>query len=361
MKKVVILLAPTPPPAGGIASWTERMLATTLPEGWGLELVDTKLLSGDEVFHRKRRFVRELRRQVKILIELNKFLKLKSTVLVHSATPAGKLGLCREFLCLMLTKIYRKKYIVHYRCTLPNVIEDPVHQFLFKLTAKLSDYAIFLNENSSLFFKEHISGVPSGIVPNFIENSSTPREPKNIEDASTIKNLLFVGGVVASKGSYTLLEAARRLPNFNFNLVGFIDPAIKIESMPSNFILHGEKPKSEVEKEYQNNHIFLFIGNFRSEGFSNALVEAMSFGLPCIVSDWASNADMIEAEGGLVIPPNDVDCLVESIVRISRNTTFYNSASEWNLRKVRAAYCENVVVKKYFHVYESLALHYRSA
>ena len=46
----VILLAPTPPPAGGIAGWTVRMLNSKLKNEWKIELVDEKLLGNREAF-----------------------------------------------------------------------------------------------------------------------------------------------------------------------------------------------------------------------------------------------------------------------------------------------------------------------
>ena len=40
----VVLLAPTPPPIGGIASWTNRMLMSKLPDGWQIGVVDEKII-----------------------------------------------------------------------------------------------------------------------------------------------------------------------------------------------------------------------------------------------------------------------------------------------------------------------------
>lgn len=40
----VVLISSTPPPMGGIAKWTERMLKETLPDGWHIVLVDDKIV-----------------------------------------------------------------------------------------------------------------------------------------------------------------------------------------------------------------------------------------------------------------------------------------------------------------------------
>ena len=49
-KKSVVLLAPTPPPIGGIAQWTVRMMNATLKHGWKVEVVDEKIVGKREVF-----------------------------------------------------------------------------------------------------------------------------------------------------------------------------------------------------------------------------------------------------------------------------------------------------------------------
>ena len=49
----VALLSPLPPPSGGIAEWTQRMLVSDLKDDWKLEVVDEKVIEGREVFGEK--------------------------------------------------------------------------------------------------------------------------------------------------------------------------------------------------------------------------------------------------------------------------------------------------------------------
>ena len=46
----VVLLAPTPPPIGGIAAWTVRMMNANLPNNWKVEVVDEKISGKREFF-----------------------------------------------------------------------------------------------------------------------------------------------------------------------------------------------------------------------------------------------------------------------------------------------------------------------
>ena len=92
---------------------------------------------------------------------------------------------------------------------------------------------------------------------------------------------------------------------------------------------------------------------FRGEGFSNALAEAMAAGLPCIVTDWAANKDMIGDDGGVVVAVKDVEATTEALnammpaeVRLAQ--------SDWNIKKVRAEYIDSIVLDRYVDIYDMI-------
>ncbi len=61
----------------------------------------------------------------------------------------------------------------------------------------------------------------------------------------------------------------------------------------------------------------VFILPSRSEGFCNALIEAMAAGLPCIATHAGGNAEAVEDEiSGLLVPPKSPQHLVDSIIRL---------------------------------------------
>ena len=127
------------------------------------------------------------------------------------------------------------------------------------------------------------------------------------------------------------------------------------KQIPKNVQLTGPLPKIQVQNIFQKTDIFLFPGNFVGEGFSNSLVEAMAFGIPCIVSNWAANADMIENKGGFVISPNNVGEIVEAINKL----TDYNlrtEISKWNINKVKNNYSEKIITTLYVQKYEEVRL-----
>ena len=61
----------------------------------------------------------------------------------------------------------------------------------------------------------------------------------------------------------------------------------------------------------------LFVLPSRVEGISNALLEAMSYGLPCVVSDIPGNRLLVQDNvTGVVVPVNDPEALAEGILRL---------------------------------------------
>lgn len=50
-----------------------------------------------------------------------------------------------------------------------------------------------------------------------------------------------------------------------------------------------------------------------AEGFSNALLEAMAAGLPCVATAVGGNAEALEGGGGVVVPPRDVGALTGAL------------------------------------------------
>ena len=62
MKKIV-MLAPTPPPMGGMATWTLRVLAGKLKNNWESVLVEERIIGKRDMFGNQTK--RELRMEIK--------------------------------------------------------------------------------------------------------------------------------------------------------------------------------------------------------------------------------------------------------------------------------------------------------
>lgn len=349
-----ILLAPTPPPAGGIAGWTVRMMNATLKDGWTLSVVDEKAIGKRQVFGSagRRSLLDEFKRCHQIWSNLRDELKDPETKVVHSCIPSVTLAMMREYICAVITKNRRRKFIIHFRCTVPNTTNGMIGKLVLKMLCNKSDLIISLNNQSTEYLKR-ITKTSVRCIPNFI---STDELEQKHEIRKELKTVLYVGGLVESKGIYDCLEIAKSLPNITFRFVGkgnseFEDRATLCNL--TNVVFVGQKDREGVKEELRNADVFLFMTYFRGEGFSNALCEAMASGLPCIVTDWAANKDMIEGAGGRVIEIHNVAGAVEAIKEMN-DYQIRSDMSCANINKVKENYISDVVIDKYVDAYESL-------
>ncbi|MEC4685155.1 MAG: glycosyltransferase [Nitrospirota bacterium] len=75
----------------------------------------------------------------------------------------------------------------------------------------------------------------------------------------------------------------------------------------------------DVERFLPLMDVFCLVPN-KNEGFSNAILEAMSAGRPVIASDVGGNAEaVIHNETGIIIPPDDSDRLSQAILELYNN------------------------------------------
>lgn len=352
----VILLAPTPPPAGGIAGWTLRMKRATLRNNWEVEVVDEKVIGNREVFGSKNKinFFIEIKRTLIIWFNLFKSLRNPNVKVVHACIPGSTPGMLREIICALITKVSKRKFIIHYRSTLPNIKKGRFWLEIFKILTNLSDLVVALNNISVDFITEH-SATPVELIPNFIEENEIKKS--EINTSKKIKRVLYVGGVIESKGCKEIIEVAKSFPDIEFRLVGKPSDEIKGAKKTSNVVICGEKNKQEVEEELIKADLFMFLTYFPGEGFSNALAEAMANGLPCIVSDWAANKDMIEDKGGVVVPIKSSIAAVDALKKLDTDWELRERQSIWNLNKVRNNYSAKIITDKYVNAYEKVIAH----
>ena len=172
--------------------------------------------------------------------------------------------------------------------------------------------------------------------------------------SENIGKIIYVGGVIPQKGCERMVDVARKRPDIEFRMIGKV--GISVENLPANVVLCGEQDKNTVETELAEADVFMFLSNFLGEGFSNALAEAMANSLPCIVTDWAANADMIEDKGGVVVASadnGDLDEILCAIKKIADKET-RRKMGEWNRDRVLNCYSQKIITDMYVDAYESL-------
>lgn len=351
MKKL-ILLAPTPPPIGGIATWTVRMMNASLPNDWKVEVVDEKIIGKREFFGNKTRLniKAEIKRCLGIWNGLKRALCDKDAQVVHACIAANTMPVLREYISACITKNRKRKFIINFRCTVPNIMGGKLNKIALKLLCNKADCIMLLNKQSEDYIKQ-ISKTRTIIIPNFVDDNEVAESHAIRKE---IKKVLYVGGIIESKGCLDIIEVAKSFPSIEFKLIGNPEEkCVKAARLVSNVIISGSMEHSEISKELKDADVFIFLTYFPGEGFSNSLAEAMAAGLPCIVSDWAANKDMIENNGGVVVPIKSTSEATKALREIE-NPVIRDKYSRNNISRVQKVYSAKVVQRQYVDCYESL-------
>ena len=127
--------------------------------------------------------------------------------------------------------------------------------------------------------------------------------------------IIYVGNVTEMKGIYYLLEAALKIDKTkaSFTIVGDYDKDdVHFSKYKDSVSFTGLVLHSEVEKILKRADLFVFPS--LGDSFGLAVLEALSCGLPCIVSEYTGAKDIItDYENGFVVKAQSVDAIVEKI------------------------------------------------
>lgn len=350
----VCLLAPTPPPVGGIAGWTVRMLAAELKNGWTVEVVDEKLTGKRTGFGGRSKpvFSDEVIRCFRIWRQLWRKLRDGDVKVVHACIPASSTAMAREIVSGVITKMHRRKFITHFRCTVPNMVKSRLGRYMLKLLCDLSDCVMLLNKQSEVFVAA-LTKTRIEVIPNFVEETELEQSH---EIRNQITQVVYVGGVIESKGALDLVEVAKGFPDINFRLVGKANARCQEAAHAvGNVTLVGLLSRNEVREELRNADVFAFLSYFPGEGFSNALAEAMAAGLPCLVTKWAANQDMVGEAGGFVVDIRSPEQAIQALKKMLPQQVRKNQSVS-NIMKVKNCYRAEIVLGMYVDCYERCLL-----
>jgi glycosyltransferase involved in cell wall biosynthesis len=93
----------------------------------------------------------------------------------------------------------------------------------------------------------------------------------------------------------------------------------------------------------------------RNEGFSNAILESMTAGLPLVVTDIGGNAEaVVDNETGVVVPPHDVSALGAAILKLAKDPEGRRAMGERGRKRAAEEFSLSASVEKYCALYSEL-------
>lgn len=232
------------------------------------------------------------------------------------------------------------RFIHRYTC-----VSEKVRQSLCDLVGKSPEQFVVIpnSVNTNIFFPDTL-------------------QRKKQRDELGVPPTTFLAGMVArfspQKGHYYLIEAARVLKERNvggkFLLVGVGELEADIKAMVSRYgledtvIFYGQA--TEVHSVLQALDCFVLPSLW--EGMPLALLEAMASGIPVIATEVAGTREVIHhLQNGLLIPPKNVESIVEAFVQLKNGAQLRNNLAQQALMEVRDKYSVQANVNAYLKLY----------
>lgn len=221
-------------------------------------------------------------------------------------------------------------------------------------SAKKLDYFVLVSSSLRDFYSKKIDKCKCVYIPNCIEY--IPDKKSRLDK----KRLISVGRLSPEKGYLDLLKVYKKViidyPDWNLDIIGDGVEKEKLEEYISKnsltgVTLHGFQGKDYIEKVMLDSSIYLMTSF--TESFGIVLIEAMSYGLPCIAMDSAEGAlDIIEDNyNGYLIDNRSADMMASKIVELINDKEKRIELGDNALKSV-TKYTSEVVGKEWFKLIE---------
>lgn len=228
-----------------------------------------------------------------------------------------------------------------------------------KIIAKYADEVIVLSENVQKYFKDTYNR-----DTNYIQNGVDI--PTHVS-ADIIKNkygldgddyILYLGRIVPEKGVHYLLEAFKNIDTDKKLVIAggssHTDEYYeKIETMAeedSRVVMTGFVQGKLLEELFSNCSLYVLPSDI--EGMPISLLEAMSYGKKCLVSDIKENVEVIK-DIGVSFRKSDVGDLTKKLDEILNSDSF-DLDSEKLIEYIEQNFSWDEVVDRTLEIYEKL-------
>lgn len=212
-----------------------------------------------------------------------------------------------------------------------------------KVAAKYADEIIVLSEGVQKYFM-NTYGRKTVFIPNGV-NRPVIREPKLIKEKFELDKdgyILFLGRLVPEKGISYLIEAFKQIETDKKLVIAggssdtdeFLCELKKLAKDDERIIFTGFVQGQLLEELYSNAYVYALPSDL--EGMPLSLLEAMSYGNCCVVSDIAECAEVVE-DKAVVFQKSNVEQLKEKLQDLCNHPekvqSYKNSASNFICRK----------------------------
>lgn len=289
------------------------------------------------------------RNLLKDVVKLNKFIKKEKIDIIHTFFPS------ETYVAGILKLLNPKLKLV--RSFEGVVNRKPIVKFLSWIILKKFDKIIFISKYVKDFYDNFTKGINNRDI---IYNSAGNTCEYRLQEIPETCNIVSVAGLNPAKNIRMYAEIANELKKRRFNfkmriigdgpLRGELEALIKEYSIENELILLGyQNPKKYYEEAY------IYIHPADREGFGIVIPEAMSAGLPVVVSNKGALPELVNnMENGIIVDAYNADEWADALIELYTNRTLYKDLSKNGYMTYRTKFTREIFAQKLDDVYLEL-------
>lgn len=236
-----------------------------------------------------------------------------------------------------------------------------VLKFGEKMAVKYADEVIVLSKNVQTYFKETY-GRDTVFIPNGIDRPQK-RAAQLITEKYGLQGddyLLFLARIVPEKGLHYLIEAYRGIDTDkklviaggNSQAYDYMQKVHRMAAADERIIMTDFVQGQMLEELYSNAYTFILPSDV--EGMALCLLEAMSYGNCCLVSDISENTEVVE-DKAVTFAKGSVRDLREKLVYLLRHPEAVEAYRAQSSDHICGKYNWEEVVEQTLQVYRKAA------
>ena len=245
------------------------------------------------------------------------------------------------------------------------ILRSGKHHAAYRLMAKAPDRVFAVSEQ----VRRHCIDV-DGIKPSRVQTIYNGLDLADWSSTSSAAKLegevlvATVGNIRRVKGHDVFIRAAAsvaaQFPNVTFSIAGdVLEPDYFAElqvlvrdlNLPDRFRFAGGV--KDLREHLATADVFVLPS--RSEGFSNAIVEAMAASLPVVATNVGGNAEAVQdGVSGVIVPAEDSGALAAAIVHLLSNPAKARQMGAEGKRLVAEKFTTEAMMTQIINVYGSL-------
>ena len=363
----VLLAGHLPPPMGGIATYFQTLMRSSLPDKVNLRFVQTSSQTRDFATSGNASWANA----VSALKDIARFTRAAWShrpQVSHIATAFG-LSFVKNSVCVVAARLVGSRVLLHPHCSLEALYTGRPGwwQWYFRQVIRMTDGVIALSEEWNQV-SEIVPGTPVYSLVNAVDlDLYQPVAQAHLAQAraSGPAHVLYLGYLGQAKGTFDLVEAARLVlanrQDVVFDLVGGdLTPGEKalvqqkVAASGLDGQVHVDPPAYDEAKLAHLREADIFVYPSYHEGMPMAVLEAMACALPVVATRAGGLPDLVhDGANGLLAEPGRPDQLAGALQKLLDDEPARQAMAAESYRMARDCYGIEQHVEKLVAAYQA--------